>query len=159
MVRSPLIGKPAPAFALPALDGGMVRSDQFAGDVLVVNFWASWCVPCREEAPHLEAFSQRWSQRGVHVVGIVYNDTEGKARAFRDEFGLTYPQVMDPDGRAAIDFGVFGVPETFVIDGRGIVMAKLVGAVGPRTLDDVLARIEAGEEVTAENDRYRTQPG
>ena len=159
VVRSPLIGKPAPAFALPSLDGGLVRSDQLGGDVLVVNFWASWCVPCREEAPHLEAFSQRWSEQGVRVVGIVYNDTEGRARAFRDEFGLTYPQVMDPDGRAAIDFGVFGVPETFVIDARGVVMAKLVGAVGPRTLDDVLARIEGGEVVTAENDRYRTQPG
>jgi cytochrome c biogenesis protein CcmG/thiol:disulfide interchange protein DsbE len=160
IVRSPPIGKQAPEFKLPALggEGDAVRSSQFAGRLWVVNFWASWCVPCREEAPHLEAFYRRWAPRDVGLIGIVYNDREGRAKAFRDEFGLTYPQVMDPQSRAAIDFGVFGVPETFVIDERGVVMAKLIGAVGPTTLDDLLARIESGEQVTTENDRYRTQP-
>lgn len=159
LVKSPLIGRAAPSFSLPGLDGGRVGSADFRGEIYVVNFWASWCVPCREEAPHLQAFYDRWSGDGVQVVGIVYNDQEAKARGFRDEFGLTFPQAMDPGGRAAIDFGVFGVPETFVVDGRGVVMAKLIGAVGPTTLDEVLSRIRRGEQYTAENDRYRTGPG
>lgn len=158
-VKSPLIGKLAPTFSLPGLDGGRVASADYRGKVYVVNFWASWCVPCREEAPHLQSFYERWSADGVGVVGIVYNDRQDRALAFRDEFGLSFPQVMDPDGRAAIDFGVFGVPETYVVDDRGVVMAKLVGAVGPTTLDEVLSRIRMGEQYTAENDRYRTGPG
>ena len=159
VVKSPLIGRAAPSFSLPGLDGGRVASSDYAGKAYVVNFWASWCVPCREEAPHLQSFSDRWSAEGVSVVGIVYNDDQDKASAFRDEFGLTFPQAMDPGGRAAIDFGVFGVPETYVIDERGVVMAKLIGAVGPTTLDEVLSRIRRGERYTAENDRYRTGPG
>jgi len=158
LVRSPLIGKPAPEFTLPGLDGGMVRSADFAGRAYVVNFWASWCVPCREEAEHLESFSRRWAAEGVGIVGIVYNDTASEARQFRDEFDLTYPEALDPDGTAAIDFGVFGVPETYVIDRRGVVMAKLIGGVGPTTLDEVLAQVLAGETFTSQNDRYRTSP-
>ncbi|MBA2237652.1 MAG: redoxin domain-containing protein [Lysobacter sp.] len=157
-VESPLIGKPAPSFLLPMLDGGTVDSVAFSGRIWVVNFWASWCVPCREEAPRLQSFYERWSSRGVGMVGIVYNDSRSAARDFREEFGLTFPQVMDPDGVAAIDFGVFGVPETFVIDEHGVVMAKLIGAVGPTTLDDVLAEVRSGRQVTDENDDYWTGP-
>jgi cytochrome c biogenesis protein CcmG/thiol:disulfide interchange protein DsbE len=163
LVSSPLIGKPAPEFALPDLDDdtgeARVRSADYDGRLYVVNFWASWCVPCREEAPHLQSFYERWSSRGVGVVGIVYNDRAEDARDFRDQFGLTYPQAMDDDGRAAIDFGVFGVPETYVIDQRGVVMAKLIGAVGPDSLDRVVSQVLAGETYTAENGDYRTGPG
>ncbi|MGH8984012.1 MAG: TlpA family protein disulfide reductase, partial [Acidimicrobiia bacterium] len=124
------------------------------------NFWASWCVPCRRENGALDAFYERWRDRGVEVVGILYADDTGSARAFRDELGGSWPLVNDPDGRVALDFGVAGVPETFVIDARGVVMAKLIGAVGPTTLDDVLAQITAGgPPVTAENDDYRQGPG
>jgi cytochrome c biogenesis protein CcmG/thiol:disulfide interchange protein DsbE len=158
LVRSPLLGKPAPSFQLPGLGGGEVASSDYAGEIVVVNFWASWCVPCRQEAPELQAFAQRWDGQGVNVVGVVYNDSEAEATAFRDQYGLTYPQAMDPDGRTAIDFGVFGVPETYVIDGRGIVMAKLIGAVQRGTLDQVVSAVTAGETVTEQNDRYRTSP-
>jgi len=158
-VRSALLGKPAPAFELPTLEGGTVDSTEWRGDVVVVNFWASWCVPCREEAPELEAFAQRWQDRGVRLVGIVYNDEESDAAAFRDRYRLTYPQALDPGGRAAIDFGVFGVPETYVIAGDGTVMAKLLGAVDAATLERVVASVNDGRTVTEENDRYRTQPG
>lgn len=158
LVRSALIGKPAPEFDLPGLDGGRVRSTDLTGRPYVVNFWASWCVPCRKEAPHLRSFSERWAPRGVELVGVVWNDTEGEARKFRDEFGLGFPQAMDQEGRTAIDFGVFGIPETFVVDARGIVMAKLVGAIGPTTLDEVLTQVMAGETYTSENDDYRTEP-
>jgi cytochrome c biogenesis protein CcmG/thiol:disulfide interchange protein DsbE len=158
-VRSALLGKPAPALDLPTLDGGTVDSADWAGDVVVVNFWASWCVPCREEAPELEAFSQRWQDRGVRLVGIVYNDEESQAAGFRDRYRLTYPQALDPGGRAAIDFGVFGVPETYVIDGDGTVMAKLLGAVDAATLERVVASVNDGRTVAEQNNRYRTQPG
>ena len=158
-VRSALLGKPAPAFELPTLDGGTVDSADWRGEVVVVNFWASWCVPCREEAPELEAFAQRWEDRGVRLVGIVYNDEESEAAAFRDRYRLTYPQALDPGGRAAIDFGVFGVPETYVIAGDGTVMAKLLGAVDAATLERVVASVNDGRTVAEQNDRYRTQPG
>jgi len=158
-VGSVLLGKPAPAFELPTLDGGRVDSSDWEGEVVVVNFWASWCVPCREEAPELEAFAQQWRDRGVRLVGIVYNDEEAEAAAFRDRYGLTYPQALDPGGRAAIDFGVFGVPETYVIAGDGTVMAKLLGAVDAATLERVVASVNDGRTVSEQNDRYRTQPG
>jgi len=124
-----------------------------------VNFWASWCVPCREEAPELQAFASRWSGRGVNLVGVVYNDTADKAAEFRDQYGLTYPQVLDPGGRSAIDYGVFGVPETYVITSDGKVMAKLLGATDAATLDQVVASVESGRTVSRQNDRYRTAPG
>ena len=158
-VRSALLGKEAPALRLPTLDGGIVDSAEWHGDVVVVNFWASWCVPCREEAPELQSFAQRWQDRGARLVGVVYNDEESEAAAFRDRYGLTYPQALDPGGRAAIDFGVFGVPETYVIAGDGTVMAKLLGAVDAATLDRVVASVKDGQTVSEQNDRYRTRPG
>lgn len=158
VVESPLIGKPAPALRLPAMGGGEVDLVASQGDIVVVNFWASWCVPCQEEAPELRRFAERWSGQGVRVVGVVYADDEAAAIRFRDRFGLTYPQALDPEGRAAIDFGVFGVPETFVIDRRGVVMAKLIGAVDARTLEAVVGSVEAGRSEAVSNERYRTSP-
>lgn len=159
LVRSPLLGKPAPRFDLPGLDGGRVTSASAEGGVLVVNFWASWCVPCQEEAPVLQAFAEQWADRGVTLVGIIYNDRRSAAAGFRDRYRLTYPQALDPGGRAALDFGVFGIPETYVIDSRGIIMAKLIGAVAPGVLDDVVIAVRSGRTVSSENDRYRTAPG
>ncbi len=158
LVDSPLIGKPAPAFRLAGLDGDSVASADWGGRVYVVNFWASWCVPCRAEAPHLQGFWERHRAEGVVLVGVVYQDGQDEAQAFRDELGLTFPQAMDPTGRTALDFGVFGIPETFVIDERGVVMAKLIGAVGPTTLDDVLAQVREGGTYSSRNDDYRTSP-
>ncbi len=129
---SPLIGRQAPSFDLGAIDGGSsVDSVGLAGQVIVVNFWASWCVPCREEASTLQRFAQRTAGTGVQLIGVLYSDTRSNALDFRDEFGLTYAPVDDPDGRTAIDFGVRGVPETFIIGPDGRVMARPIGAVGP----------------------------
>ena len=141
---SPLLGKPAPAFALRALDGQPITSRSLEGNVLVVNFWASWCVACREEATNLESFYTRWSGTGLHLVGIVYADSASDARAFDTEYKITFPSVMDPGGATALDYGVTGVPETFVISPSGTVVAHLVGAVGPTTLDSVLTQLSGG---------------
>lgn len=89
---------------------------------------------------------------------MLYSDTRSNALDFRDEFGLTYPLVDDPDGRTAIDFGVRGVPETFIIGSDGRVMARLICAVGPTTLDDVIRQVLAGQTYTSKNDEYRTGP-
>ncbi len=153
---SPLIGTRAPSFDLRSLARRQnVRSSDYAGDIYVVNFWASWCVPCRAEAPVLQSFYERWSPRRVGLVGVVYNDNESAARKFRDEFGLTYPQALDPDFKAGLGFGVRGVPETFVIDEGGTIRASLIGAVREGTLDEVLAKIRSGREVSNRNDRYQ----
>lgn len=158
LVRSALLGDAAPAFDLEELDGGRVRSADLAGRLYVVNFWASWCVPCRQEAPHLQSFHERWSTRGVEVVGIVWNDTRGDAREFRRQFGLSFPQALDPTGRTAIDFGVFGIPETYLIDAEGIVRAKLTGAIGPGSLDEAMDAVLEGSTYTRKNDDgYQTQ--
>lgn len=158
IVDSPLIGGPAPEFELPGLDGGTVRSADLADRPYVVNFWASWCVPCREEAAALQAFYEAWSAAGVELVGIVWNDEADEAREFRNEFGLTFPQATDPGSRTALDFGVFGIPETYVIDDRGVVMAKFIGRVTLADLEQAMQAVLAGRSVTGQNkDDYRTQ--
>jgi cytochrome c biogenesis protein CcmG/thiol:disulfide interchange protein DsbE len=127
---SALIDKPAPQTTLPALDAasrGFGPTDLRAGHVTVVNVWGSWCAACRIEAPTLAALSQ---QKGFALYGFVYNDTREKARAFLNEFGNPFSRIgIDVSGRAAIEWGVYGAPETFVIDGKGIVRTRFVGAI------------------------------
>lgn len=163
LVESPLIGKPAPAQRLPKLDGGGALSlKQFRGRVLVVNFWASWCVECRKEQPTLTAAADAYGPSGAVFLGISYQDQRGPATAFLRELGrgnpAYYRYVTDPGSRAAIDFGVFGVPETFIIDRDGTVVAKITGAASPQllrsALDDAIAdrrpdSVKAGPAVPA----------
>jgi cytochrome c biogenesis protein CcmG/thiol:disulfide interchange protein DsbE len=137
-----ILGKPAPAFALPALDGsGPVRLSTFRGDVVVVNFWASWCVECRQEHPALLAAWQRYRERGVVFVGVDFEDSAADARTYVQKMGGDWPVVSDPASRTAIAFGVYGVPETYVVAPDGTVIAKRVGAVDYGWLTD---RIEQG---------------
>ena len=128
-VDTPIVGRPAPAFDLQALDGGRLSLADLRGSPVVLNFWASWCIPCREEAPLLTAAAADYGARGLRVVGVVYQDSAESARDFMARYGQTYPGLLDPDGRTAIDYGVFGIPETFFIDASGIVRSRQVGAV------------------------------
>ncbi|HEX2063732.1 MAG TPA: redoxin domain-containing protein [Acidimicrobiales bacterium] len=159
LVRSPLLGKPAPDFSLPRFDRpGAVSSAELTGRPYVVNFWASWCVPCREETVVLETFYRRWQPRGVELIGILYADEQDSALEFRRQYGGSWP-LVDDNGATALEFGVRGVPETFVVDESGIIMAKLVGAVSAGTLDEVMAQVAAGSApVYSKNDRYRKGP-
>lgn len=128
-VDTPIVGRAAPAFDLETLDGRRLSLADLRGSAVVLNFWASWCLPCREEAPLLAAADASYGPRGVRVLGVVYQDSADNARAFMSQYGQTYPGLLDPDGRTAIDYGVFGIPETFFIDSSGVVRSRQVGVL------------------------------
>lgn len=114
-----VVGQQAPSFALPELGGTKtISAADLEGAPVVVNFWASWCVPCREEAPDLERMWQRYRRDGVQFLGVNIKDTEEDAKAFVREFRITYPSVRDVDQEVTLKFGVAGVPETFFVDHR-----------------------------------------
>jgi len=134
----PLNEGPAPDFSLQRFDGGQLSLADLHDQVIIVNFWGSWCAPCREEAPVLEKVWQEYQGQDVTFIGIAYKDTEGKARAFLDEFDITYPNALDPGNRIARSYRVQGVPETFFIKDREI--ASLY--IGPLSEDQLVTRIE-----------------
>lgn len=128
-------GEVAPTGALPRLEGGGSESlADYRGRWVLVNFWASWCVPCREEAPALESFQRRLGGPGFTVLGIDSRDLGGDGRDFVRRYGLTYPQLRDGDGDAAHEFGTTGVPENYLVDPRGKVRLALPGPVGEEYL-------------------------
>jgi len=144
LIASPLVGKPAPIFVLRTLNGReAVRMSQLRGHVVVVNFWASWCLACREEHPNLMAAWQRYGDSGVVFLGIVYQDTVANARAFMREMGGGWPNLVDPRGRTALDYGVYGIPETYFIGRDGVISYKRVGpssyALLTRNIERLLA--------------------
>jgi cytochrome c biogenesis protein CcmG, thiol:disulfide interchange protein DsbE len=143
-IPSALIGRPAPQTALPALDGLVANGSQvpgldpkmFKGKVSLVNVWASWCVPCHDEAPLLTQLGQ---DKRLQLVGINYKDSPDNARRFLGRYGNPFGIVgVDGNGRAAIEWGVYGVPETFIVGRDGTILYKLVGPVTPENIDTVL---------------------
>ncbi|HKW93726.1 MAG TPA: TlpA disulfide reductase family protein [Methylomirabilota bacterium] len=129
-IPSPLVGRPASPFALTAFDGKPVALEALRGRVVVVNFWASWCYPaCYEEAPSLERAWNSYKDRGLVVVGVNFQDKDEPARRFLTQFGHTFPNAPDPAGRVSVDYGVYGVPETYFIDRQGRIRFKKVGPV------------------------------
>jgi len=139
MLPSALIGKPAPKLVLPALDAqakAFAPGDLASGHVTVLNVWASWCVPCRAEAP---ALAQLAALKGVPLYGLVYKDKPDKARSFLADTGNPYQRIdLDEDGRAGIEWGIYGVPETFVIDGKGIVRLRYAGPIVGNVLSGMI---------------------
>jgi len=129
-IKTPLIGRQAPPFTLTLFDGKRLSLENLRGKVVFLNFWASWCPPCRAEARELEATWQRVKDQEVIFLGIDIQDTEEDARAFLKEFSITYPNGRDASGKVAIDYGVWGIPETFFIDRRGRITYKHVGTLG-----------------------------
>jgi cytochrome c biogenesis protein CcmG/thiol:disulfide interchange protein DsbE len=142
-VRSPLIGRAAPPFSLAPVGGGApVSLQSLRGRPVVVNFWATWCVPCFEEHAALTAAARTFGN--AQFLGIVYEDDERQTQAFLAERGSSYPSLFDSDGRTAIAYGVFGVPETFFIDKDGRIVEKYVGPLDRATIATLLARSEGG---------------
>ena len=146
-VPSPLIGKPAPKFALQRLDDAArtIRLDDMRGKVWVLNVWASWCVACREEHPLLVEFAKK---RVVPLYGLNYKDKREDANAWLARFGNPYDaSLFDDEGRVGIDFGVYGVPETFVIDQNGVIRMKHIGPLTPEViatkLEPLLKKLDA----------------
>jgi cytochrome c biogenesis protein CcmG/thiol:disulfide interchange protein DsbE len=134
-IPSPLVGKPASPFSLTAFDGTPVSLEALKGQVVVVNFWSSWCYPaCYEEAPSLERAWKAYKDRGVMLVGVNFQDKDEPARRFLTQFGHTFPNAPDPSGRVSVDYGVYGVPETYFIDRKGRVRFKQVGPVSDELL-------------------------
>lgn len=141
-IPSPLVGRPAAEFSLRTFTGETVSLHGLRGKVVVLNFWASWCYPaCYEEAPVLERGWQAYRDRGVLVLGVDIQDTREAAEKFIRDFALTFPNAPDTAGRVSIEYGVYGVPETFFIDRRGRIRGKHVGAVTEEALRTNVERL------------------
>jgi cytochrome c biogenesis protein CcmG, thiol:disulfide interchange protein DsbE len=133
-VPSPLIGKPAPGFSLTRLDNAeqMVRREDLLGKVWMLNVWASWCVACREEHPLLVEFAR---QKLLPIYGLNYKDGRPEGKQWLARFGNPYDaSLFDNDGRVGIDWGVYGVPETFIVDRQGMIRFKHIGPLTPEII-------------------------
>jgi cytochrome c biogenesis protein CcmG/thiol:disulfide interchange protein DsbE len=141
----------------------MLALEDLRGRVVILNFWASWCIPCRAEHPALVQTSQTYSTDDVVLLGVLYQDTEPNGIRFMQEFGGHWPSVMDSSSRTAIDYGVYGVPETFFIDADGHIANKNVGPVNwamiTQTVDSLLLERSArGLESASESEPLETVP-
>ena len=136
---------------LHAARAGQWRAGNLAelkGHPVVLNFWASWCGPCRKEHPVLEWGAREFGSQAV-FMGIVFEDTEDNARTFLQEMGASFPQLIDPKSRISVDYGVSGVPETYFIDANGIIMGKHVGPIDPQTLSNRIRELTSRTAPTA----------
>lgn len=148
-IESAFLGARTPTFALPLYEryhpdyGPTLDMSQLEGRPLVVNFWASWCLPCYEEAPVLQEYWERYADEGVVFVGIHTQNQPGYAegRSFISQFGLTFPNGFDGDSAISIDWGLYGVPETFFVDREGRLIHKHVGPVTAAVMDEQLREL------------------
>jgi cytochrome c biogenesis protein CcmG/thiol:disulfide interchange protein DsbE len=137
----PQAGEPAPDFALTLFDGSRASLRELQGKVIVLNFWASWCAPCRNEAPALEQVWQTMQGRGVVVLGVTYLDAAGASQAWIEEMGITFPNGLDSQSQISKAYAVTGVPETFVIDRQGNVAWFHIGELDAASLLEQLAHL------------------
>lgn len=137
----PVNEEPAPDFTLQTFDGETIRLSDFRGQPVVINFWASWCVPCEREAPILESAWRKYKDEGVVFIGIDYVDTESAARAFLDRYDITYRNGPDVGSRISDAYRMQGVPETFFVDRNGMVRDLIIGELTREQLEAGIARI------------------
>jgi cytochrome c biogenesis protein CcmG/thiol:disulfide interchange protein DsbE len=143
LADSPLLGKLAPAIQGTTTGGKAFDIDTLRGEWVLVNFFATWCVPCRQEQPELVSFSRRHGQAGdATVISVAFSDTAENVQRFFDENDAAWPVIAADEGRIALDYGVAGVPESFLVDPEGYVQAKIIGGVTSLGLDRILARLQ-----------------
>lgn len=133
----PRVGSLAPDFTLPTLDGGSVTLSQLRGHPVIINFWASWCVPCRSEAPELQRVHERYRAQGLILLGVnaANTDTRAEAAAFVKEFGLSYAIPMDEQGEVTTAYRVPGLPATFFVDAKGVIRQLILGQLSRTDLE------------------------
>ena len=141
-VPSPLPGKPAPDFVLQTLKGDSLHLATLRGQAVLVNFWASWCLACRAEHQVLLSTAKRY--QGLHIVGVVYQDSRDNARAWIAERGGDWPNVLDVGSTTAIQYGLFGVPETFFVGRDGRILYKQIGPLDSAVVDRWVPKLLAG---------------
>lgn len=146
-----LIGEKSPEFLAAAIDGDPVSLSNYLGSPIVLNFWASWCPPCRDETPHFEKMWRLYRQKGVVLIGINVQDTVADADRYIKEFDVTFTNAIDKDGKIMVDYGVTGLPVTFFINREGIIIGRWVGSIGESNLK---SRVEA-----LENDSFQSMYG
>ena len=138
--ESRLVGKPVPKFSVEGFDGQPISSESLAGKTVLVNFWNSWCIPCREEHPALvDWYAANRDDPSVVLLGIVREDSRAAARRWVRDKGVDWPVAFDPGGKAALDFGTRGQPETYAISPDGVVVASRFGPSSVQTLDQMVA--------------------
>jgi cytochrome c biogenesis protein CcmG/thiol:disulfide interchange protein DsbE len=128
-IKSPLLAKPAAPFTVTLFDGKKVTLEDFRGKAVFLNFWASWCAPCRDEARDLEAAWQKVKEKNMVFLGVALQDSEQASTDFLKEFNVTYLNGKDASGKIAVDYGTWGIPESFFIDPQGRITYKHVGAI------------------------------
>ena len=156
--RSPVTGrsgvtridKPAPTINMPLYGGGTLSPTDYADKPVVVNFWASWCGPCRQEAPIFERLSREYDERGVQFIGINIQDAEADAEAYLREYDITYPNGRDDDGSISIDYGVIGIPVTFFIGRDGVVQRRWAGVMRETQLRQWIDELVLGTAPTGD---------
>ena len=139
----PKVGSPAPDFTLSTLSGGSVTLSQLRGHPLIINFWASWCVPCRAEAPELQSAYEQFHAQGLVVLGVndAVSDSRDNAAKFVAEFHLGYPIPLDNDGKVSDAYHVPGIPTTFFVDAHGVIRQVIMGQLSPTDLQQSIAMI------------------
>ncbi len=142
---------PSPDFTLPDLERGKVSLKDFRGRLLLLNFWASWCVPCREEMPAMERLYQKYRDHGFVILGVNVKDEKKSAIAFVKELKITFPIAFDPNGEAGLLYGAWGLPATYLIDAKGIALARAWGPAdwfspGARELIEALLDAQKGSK-------------
>jgi len=147
-----LVGKKTPFFVAPKVGGQLISLEDYKERPLILNFWASWCPPCRDETPGMERVWRKYKDEGVIILGINVQDGEKEAERYISEFGVTFSNALDLDGSITVDYGITGLPVTFFINKKGFVIGRWVGSISEDKLDNWVSSLIFSEDPIAEPD-------